>query len=149
MKKIFLLLLTISLGLFAAAQNPVSWAFSSKKIKDGVYELQFSASIQGGWHLYSQKQPSDAIAQPTAFTFNKNPLINWEGKVKEIGNLEKYHDKTLDVSANQFSNKVVFVQVVKLKAKAKTAVSGSVEYQTCNDEKCLPPKTIPFTIALN
>jgi thiol:disulfide interchange protein DsbD len=131
------------------SQNQVSWAFSSKKINDKTYELQMTATIQPGWHLYAQKQPSDAIAQPTSFAFNKNPLVSLEGKVKEIGKLEKYKDEKLDIAANQYSNKVVFVQTVKLKGKIKTAVTGKLEYQTCNDEKCLPPKTVPFTIALN
>ena len=111
--------------------------------------MQLTASIQRGWHLYSQVQPGDAIAQPTSFIFNKNPLLALDGKVKEIGKLEKYKDKTLDVSANQYSNKVVFVQRVKMRGKAKTAVTGKLEFQTCNDEKCLPPKTVNFSIALN
>jgi hypothetical protein len=68
--------------------------------------------------------------------------------VKEVGKLEKFRDEKLDISANQYSNKVDFVQVVKLKAKAKTSVTGSVEFQTCNDEKCLPAKTVNFTVAL-
>ncbi|GAA4337650.1 protein-disulfide reductase DsbD domain-containing protein [Flaviaesturariibacter amylovorans] len=150
MKKIFATLsFLVVLAIGAAAQSPVSWSFSSKKIDDKTYELHLTAAIQGGWHLYAQKQPADAIAQPTTFAFNKSPLLNFEGKVKESGKLEKYTDKVLNVSANQYSNRVDFVQVVKLKAKAKTAVTGTLEYQTCNDEKCLPPKSVPFTIALN
>lgn len=148
MKKLILFLTVLFLGSMAFAQSPVSWAFSSKKISDNVYQLNLIASIQPGWHLYAQKQPADAIAQPTTFTFNNNPLLNFEGKVKEIGKLEKFVDKTLDVSANQYSNKVVFVQTVKLKGKARTAVTGKLEFQTCDDKKCLPPKTVPFTIAL-
>ena len=140
--------LTSSLA-FAQNLNPVRWSFGSKKINENEYELQLTASIQRGWHLYSQVQPGDAIAQPTSFIFNKNPLLALDGKVKEIGKLEKYKDKTLDVSANQYSNKVVFVQRVKMRGKAKTAVTGKLEFQTCNDEKCLPPKTVNFSIALN
>jgi thiol:disulfide interchange protein DsbD len=93
-------------------------------------------------------QPENAIAIPTTFTFNPNPLFELEGKVKEIGKLEKFTDKTLGVSANQYSNTVVFTQKVKLKSKIKTSLTGSVEYQTCDDEKCLPPKTVPFTVSL-
>jgi hypothetical protein len=133
----------------AFSQNQVTWTFSSKKINDKTYELQMTATMQHGWHLYAQKQPEDAIAQPTSFEFNKNPLVKLEGNVKEIGKLEKFKDEKLDISANQYSNKVVFVQTVKLKGKIKTAVTGKLEYQTCNDEKCLPPKTVPFSIALN
>src|SRR5215216_6285737 len=105
---------------FAQQLSPVSWSFASKKLSNNIYEVQLVATIQSGWHLYSQEQPGDAIAQPTSFNFSKNPLIDLEGKVKEIGKLEKYKDKKLDISANQYSQKVTFVQKVKLKGKAKT-----------------------------
>jgi thiol:disulfide interchange protein DsbD len=151
MKKIvFIVLAAFSFGAVSAqTANPVSWNFSSKKINDKEFELQLTATIQQGWHLYSQTQPEDAIAQPTSFNFNKNPLLDLNGKVKEVGKMEKYKDEKLDISANQYSNKVVFVQRVKMKGKAKTAVTGKLEFQTCNDEKCLPPKTVNFSIALN
>ncbi|HMR92244.1 MAG TPA: protein-disulfide reductase DsbD family protein, partial [Chitinophagaceae bacterium] len=106
------------------------------------------ATIQSGWHLYSQTQPEDAIAIPTGIKFTGNPLLSLEGGIKEVGKLEKFHDKKLALSANQYSKKVDFVQVVKLKANAKTNVSGSIEYQTCDDEKCLPPKTVKFSVAI-
>lgn len=147
--KRFILLSIIGLMFTAVqAQNPVSWTFSAKKIDDKTYEVHMTANIQSGWHLYSQNQPDDAIAIPTGFTINNNPLIKLDGKIKEMGSLEKFHDKKLDVSANQYSNKVDFVQVVKLKASAKTNISGSVEFQTCNDEKCLPPRTVNFNVAI-
>ena len=150
MKKLYFILLSLFITASVSAQglNPVSWNFSSKKISDNVYEIQMTASIQQGWHLYSQTQPKDAIAQPTSFVFNRNPLIELDGKVKEVGNLEKFKDKELDISANQYSNKVVFTQRVKLKGKAKTNVTGKLTYQTCDDVKCLPPKTVNLSIAL-
>ena len=150
MKKSAFLLFSVilSVGLHAQSLNPVSWKFTSKKLSENVYEIQITATIQSGWHLYSQVQPGDAIAIPTSFTFNKNPLVTFDGKVKEVGKMEKYKDKTLGVSANQYSKKVVFIQKVKLKGKAKTNVTGKLEYQTCNDEKCLPPKTVNLTVAL-
>jgi hypothetical protein len=150
MKKFVLILISFfSIGLLSAqGLNPVSWNFTSKKISDNVYELQMIATIQQGWHVYSQTQPKDAIAQPTTVVFNKNPLVELDGKLKEAGNLEKFKDKELDISANQYSNKVVFLQRVKLKGKAKTNVTGRLTYQTCNDEKCLPAKTINVSIPL-
>lgn len=147
MKNILLLVLVFSVTALNA-QNPVSWNFSSRKVADKTYEIHMTANIQPGWHLYSQNQPEDAIAIPTGFTINNNPLLKLDGKIKEVGSLEKFHDKKLDVSANQYSDKVIFVQVVKLKANAKTNLTGSVEFQTCNDEKCLPPKTVNFNVAL-
>jgi len=144
-------LLTMALlfgSYFLNAQTPVSWSFNSKKVSDKTYEVHLTANIQSGWHLYSQDQPSDAIAIPTSVTINNNPLLKLDGKVKEVGKMEKFNDKNLGISAHQYSNKVDFVQVIKVKSSAKTNVSGSVEFQTCDDKKCLPPKTVDFNIAL-
>jgi len=150
MKKSVLFFFTLIIAAAAGAQNlnPVSWTFSSKKIGEGQYELQMTANIQDGWHLYAQVQPSDAIAQPTSFNFNKNPLVSFDGKVKEVGKLQKFKDDKAGISANQYSHQVTFVQRVKVKGKARTNVTGKVEFQTCNDEKCLPPKTVNLSIAL-
>lgn len=148
MKKSFFLALMMLGVVLVKAQNPISWTFSAKKIADKTYEVHMTANIQTGWHLYSQTQPDDAIAIPTGFKLNSNPLLTLDGSIKEIGKVEKFHDAKLDLSANQYSNKVDFVQVVKLKANAKTNLTGNVEYQTCNDERCLPPKTVNFSIAI-
>jgi Disulphide bond corrector protein DsbC len=148
MKKILLSLTVLIAGIAANAQiqNPVTWSYSAKKIADKVYEVTIVATINSGWHLYSQIQPSDAIAIPTTIKINNNPLIIKDGKIKEVGKLEKYKDKELGISANQYSQTVSFVQKVKLKGKVKTNVSGSIEFQTCDDKKCLPPKTVTFNV---
>ena len=149
MRRFILAIIVLALGLVANAQlNPVSWNFTVKKTGDKTYEFIARASIQPGWHLYSQVQPDDAIAIPTGFSFHPNPVLVMDGKFKELGKLEKFHDKKLDLSANQYSNSVDFVQTVKLKANVKTNISGSVEFQTCNDEKCLPPKTVNFSVTV-
>src|SRR5215204_3389054 len=127
MKKIFALALIVAGSFVARAQNPVTWTFSAKKIADQTYEVHMTANIQSGWHLYSQTQPDNAIANPTEFTLNNNPLLALDGKIKEVGSMEKYEDKRLDIGAHQYSTKVDFVQVVKLKSvKAKTNVAGKV-----------------------
>ncbi len=145
----------IVLGLAAVAGlsnaqvlDPVKWTFTTKKIDAKTYEVHMVANIQMNWRLYSQTQPKDAIVNPTEIAFNKNPLVSFDGKVKENGKMESYTDKRLGISANQYSNEVDFVQKVKLKTAAKTNISGSVEYQTCDDKKCLPSKKVTFNLAL-
>ena len=150
MKQAFLFLALLFTVAVAQAQvaNPVSWTFNSKKVSAGVYEIKMTATIKNGWHLYAQAQPKDAIAIPTTFQFTKNPLVQLDGRVKEAGKLEKFTDNELGVSANQYSKQVVFTQRVKLKGKAASNLSGNVTFQTCDDEKCLPPKTVTFNVAL-
>lgn len=149
MKKIASFAVVLIVAVAAKAQlSPVTWSFTATKISDKMYEVHMTARIQPNWHLYSQTQPDDAIAMPTTFTFNANPLFTKDGKIKEVGKMEVMNDATLGVSANQYSRTVDFVQKVKLKSNAKTNFSGKVEYQTCDDKKCLPPKTVTFSVAL-
>jgi len=148
MKKWILSLAVAAFTIACNAQSPVSWSFTSKKLDDKTFEVHMTATIQPGWHLYSQQQPEDAIAIPTEFAFVANPLVTKEGAIKEKGKMEKFHDANLDVSANQYAKTVDFVQVVKLKGKVKTNLTGTVEYQTCDDKKCLPPKKVNFSVAL-
>jgi hypothetical protein len=150
MKKTLLLTsLLFWCALAAQAQlDPVKWTYTAKKIADKTYEIHLTATIRPSWHLYSQTQPDDAINMPTEILFSKNPLLIFDGKVKELGKLQVFKDARLKLSAHQYSGSVDFVQVVKLKSGVKTAVIGSVEYQTCDDKKCLPPKKVDFTVAI-
>ena len=151
MKRTIVVLVLFAITATAGAQviSPVFWAYSSKKIDARTYEVHLTANIQPGWHLYSQNQPADAINVPTSISFNKNPLVKLDGVTREIGKMEIYKDKKLGISANQYRDKVEFVQMVKLKAGVKTNINGSLVYQTCDEKKCLPPKKENFKLALN
>lgn len=149
MKKIFTFLVVAFVAMGCRAQSsPVSWSFSASKVADKTYDIKMVAHIQPKWHLYSQTQPKDAIAIPTSFTIKKNSLVEPVGNIKEIGKMEVFKDDALGISANQYADQVVFVQRVKLRANVKTSYSGNVEFQTCDDKKCLPPKTVNFSVAL-
>ena len=149
MKTFFtLFFLAVIGGTNAQIISPVQWSYTAKKIADKTYEVHLTATIQNTWHLYSQSQPADAINQPTEIIFKKNPLVVLDGKTKEVGKVQLFKDERLKISANQYADKVDFVQKVKLKSGVKTNLVGSVEYQTCDDKKCLPPKKIDFTVAL-
>jgi DsbC/DsbD-like thiol-disulfide interchange protein len=71
-----------------------------------------------------------------------------DGKVKELGKLEQRHEELFGVDVKQYSDKVEFVQVIKLKGKVKTSVAGSVEFMVCNDSQCLPPSTKKFSLEI-
>ncbi|MFM8806053.1 MAG: protein-disulfide reductase DsbD domain-containing protein [Sphingomonadales bacterium] len=147
-KSVFSFLLLVAFSVAQAQLQPVIWSYGAKKTADRTYEVEIKAIIKAGWHLFSQTQPADAIAIPTTFSINPNPLLIRKGTLREIGKLEKYKDKTLGVTAYQYSGQVRFAQTIVLKAKAKTVFAGSVEFQTCDDEKCLPPQKVNFSIPL-
>jgi hypothetical protein len=147
MKKLLIFCFACISTLIGFSQNPVQWSFSARKLADKKYEVHLNAIIQEPWHVYSQSTPEGGPL-PTTITFGKNPLISLEGKARETGELHQVHDNTFDVDVKYFSGNVDFVQVVKVKSTARTAITGTVEFMACDDHQCLPPKTIPFTIQL-
>ena len=150
MKKLLAIafLLIFSNSLYAQiVNNPIIWTATSKKIADKTYEIRLVATIPDKWHIYSQTTPEGGPV-PTHISITKNPLLVLQGAVKEIGKLEQHNEPLFGVEVKQFSSKVDFVQVVKLKANVKTSVEVSVDFMTCNDKLCLPPSTKKFTVAL-
>src|SRR5215204_2743623 len=142
----FIFLLTAG-SVFSQIKNPVKWSFASKKISDNTFEVNLTATVHPSWHIYSQSTPEGGPVATTV-SFTKNPLVTLDGTVKEIGKLEQKHEELFGVNVKQFSDKVVFVQTVKLKAKAKTSVNGTIEFMTCNNRECLPPATQKFSVVL-
>jgi hypothetical protein len=132
-------------AVMAQSNKEVKWAFSAKKIADKTYEVHLTASINGDWHLYAQNVGVDGPV-PTTFTFTKNPLLSFDGKVKELGKVIRKKEEVWGGVVNYYENTVDFVQVVKIKGSAKTSLAGKVEFMVCNDSKCLPPAEIPFSI---
>ncbi|NML20778.1 sugar transporter [Pseudoflavitalea sp. G-6-1-2] len=147
MKKFLLLGIVALIGSVAMAQSSkaVKWTFSSKKIAAGTYEVRMSAAISGDYHMYAQNAGVDGPL-PTAISFNKNPLVTVDGKAKEVGKMVKKFESAWSGTVNYYEKTVDFVQVVKVKGKAKTNVSGKVEFMVCNDEQCLPPSEEEFTV---
>jgi hypothetical protein len=141
-----LLVTMISAVSLAQSSKEVKWSFSSKKIADKTYEVVLTAVVNGNWHIYSQNVGVDGPI-PTAFTFTKNPLLSFDGAVKENGKLIKKNEEVWGGEVRYYENKVEFVQRVKIKG-GKTNLAGKVEYMVCNDEKCLPPAETSFSVAI-
>jgi hypothetical protein len=148
MKKIYFFLLVILMTNSLSAQklNPVKWTFEAVKKSDKQYDIIFTANVDAPWHIYSQFVTKGPV--PTKLSIKKNPLVQLNGKIKELGTLEKHFDKNFGSEIAYFSNKVQFVQTANLKVASKTKLSGEIEYMVCNDERCLPPTKIPFEVVI-
>ena len=131
----------------AQIENPVTWNFSAKKLADKKMEVHLTATIQSGWHVYSQKPGKGP--EPTTITFNKNPLIKLQGKVKEVGKVVSTFDPNFNSNLRYYNDRVDFVQIIDLKSAVNTVLKGSITFMVCNERKCLPPKEIPFSINID
>jgi hypothetical protein len=138
-------LLCFVLALQAQSSKQVKWTYSAKKIADKTYEVHLTAAISGDYHLYAQDAGGEGPI-PTTFSFSKNPLINLDGKVKEVGKLVKKFESAWGHNVQYYESSVDFVQVVKLKGNAKTSLAGKVEFIVCSNERCLPPADVDFQV---
>jgi len=140
------ILLISSFGLSAQENNPVFWTASYKAISETEGEIIISAQIQPGWHTYSQR-PTDAGPISTLIQFKSSPLFQLEGKPVE-NNVHEVYDKAFEAKLFVFSDKAEFRQKIKLTSKPGFTVAFSVEYVCCNDNMCLPPKTIELSVKI-
>lgn len=146
-KNILVVALLLSVGILNA-QSPVKWSYKAKKTGDKLYEIRLEAKLDDDWHIYSQTTPEGGPV-PTAILFSKNPLLTLEGGIKEVGKLEEHFEPLFGVKVKQYSDRVEFVQIIKLKAAVKTAINGHLEFMICNDAECMPPTKKAFSISLN
>jgi len=146
-KSILILFGLLSFQLaFSQILNPVNWSFSSKRISDTEAELLFTATIEDGWHLYSQTLPEDG-PMPTEFVFDKATGITLMGKVSEPKGHEEY-DEMFKMKVKYFDTQAIFVQKVKITANKPVKISGTLSFQTCDDNSCLPGEAeFSFTLA--
>jgi len=139
------LALLFATSVFGQSNKQVQWNFSTIKVNETTYEIHMTATVNGDWHLYAQNVGVDGPV-PTSFTFNKNPLLILDNKIKEVGTMVKKKEQVWGGVVNYYENKVNFIQVVKLKSNVKTNLAGKVEFMVCNDSQCLPPSTIDFKV---
>ncbi len=136
MKKILTLLLLVTTISYSQILEPVKWTTETKKISDTEYELIINASIDPGYHLYSQKVPDDGPL-PTVFIFEKSNDYELIGSTTE----EKGHtvyDPVFKMKIKYFDTKAIFIQRIKVKNKNNLKIIGEIEYMTCNDSNCVP-----------
>ena len=138
-----LLLMLATLMVQAQQLDPVKWKYSVKETSATEAELVFTATLDAGWHLYSQyTDPNGPLA--IEFTFAENGDYARIGKVQE----PKPHEEMDDIFqcvVKSFSGTVTFRQKVKRISDKDFTVKGTVSYQLCNDGSCIAPEDHDFS----
>jgi len=150
MKKVGILIVLICINYKSEAQHqgPVHWEYRIIRISASEFEVHMKADLDEGWHIYAQAQPESAVAVPTKILFAKNPVIIVKGKPREMGKLEKQNVAAIQIEQNMYEKDVDFVQLITLRRNVKSNLTGTVTYQACTDEMCLPSKTISFNLVI-
>jgi DsbC/DsbD-like thiol-disulfide interchange protein len=148
MKRILLLIIVmvIATGAFAQIEKPVKWSYAAKRISSTEAVVFLRATIDPGWHIYSQNV-KDGGPIKTSFTFAPSKEYTLVGKTAEPAPITKF-ESVFSMNVSYFEKTVTFQQKVKLKSANVSSVKGQLEYETCNNSKCLPPEDVDFDIPL-
>lgn len=142
------LMFCLTLFVFTSAQSqvqdPVKWMAAYKPASATEGEVIITAIIDKGWHIYSQDSTSEGPI-PTSFSFAANKNYQLLGKAEEIG-AHKIFDKAFDTTVSSFSEKGEFRQKIKITGKPGFTLAFKVEYMCCDDNMCLPPKTVDVNV---
>jgi thiol:disulfide interchange protein DsbD len=147
MKKILFIMAAVLIGTsaFSQIEKPVKWSFAIKKESKDEAIIFLKADIQNSWHIYSLDQ-KDGGPIKTSFTFLPGGDYSLIGKASQPLPYTKF-EKAFNMNVSYFENSVIFQQKIKLKS-GKGVLHGKLEYMTCNNQKCLPPEDLDFTVNL-
>lgn len=148
MKKVLLFIILLISGFIKAQiHEPVKWTTNVEKISDTEYQLISNATIESGWHLYSQNVPEDG---PTATTFTYDDR---KGAFKISGNTLEEEGHTVDdpvfgMKIKFFETSATFKQKITIEGDVNS-IDGFVEFMVCDDSRCLPPAEVELTFNIS
>src|SRR3546814_9645655 len=124
--------------------DPVSWKYSARQACTGWAVVYIKAGIEQVGHVDSQHS-GEGGPIPTSFKFTPSEDYERIGKVEEKSKVEKLMDPNFGIEVAYFSNEAIFEQRIRLKKPAAT-VKGVLEFMVCDDQRCLPPTEVEFSI---
>lgn len=140
--KIILLFLLITLPLSAQILEPVKWNITEQKVDESTLELHFKATIEEGWHLYSNQLP-DGGPLATEVTYTTLEGVELSGELASNKKSEEEYVELFSMVLNFFEKEVTFVQRLKI-LSPDYKIEGAIRYMGCNNLTCLTPTTEEF-----
>jgi thiol:disulfide interchange protein DsbD len=143
MKRILFFVL-LSFTTLMHAQNHVKWTFQYNAKSSTVIA---SGQIDAGWHLYSQKTDENAGPIPTKMVIEPSKNYKIIGTAVEGSVPHEIFDKNFESTVYLFESNYSSEQQIKVKKPG--TLKGEMQYMICDDTKCLPPISVPFTLEIN
>jgi len=134
------------IGSIASAQihKPVIWETSVEKINESDFNLVVSATIEAGWHLYSQNVPEGGPIATSIVLNDESENFQLIGNPIEDKGIEEF-DNVFNMKIKFFEKKASFKQKIRLLTEEKITIEGIVEFMVCDDTFCLPPTEVDLS----
>jgi len=149
--KLFLILmagLLVSGDAGAQMKDPATWKYEAKRKFGNRFEVFFHIKLEPGWHVYALNPGKDEALLPPVFKFDDNKKVKLVGGPRETTKPIETEMEGIEGVVRYFDGEATFIQEVEVTAGAAVTVTGTYQYQVCNDKVCLPPKTKPFKVII-
>ncbi len=155
---LFLFILSTTINISAQWQSPSKGPkidyttfveYESIKPETPV-RIAIQFQLEPEWHINSNK-PLDEFLIPTEIQFEENAFIQIKKIIYPPSKEVKlsFSNEPLSVFENLFLIGFEIVVLSDNKNRSSIELSGSLNYQPCNDRQCLPPSSIPIKVSLN
>ncbi len=153
MKRIFsfLIVLFVANTAFSQILDPVKWKVSIEKETGDRFKVSMQATIDDGWHFYSQHQfgDEDLGPIPTEFTYNNSPeTYQLIGTTVEPEKKPEF-DQVFNMDVVYFEGEPKFYQEIEVINPEGLKIQVEILYSVCDDKQCLAPETKTFEVDLN
>jgi len=130
--------------------DPVTWEVKVAPVQNNQYNIIMEATIDSGWHLYSQTQFGDEFEGPIRTEFYYNDSDSTFALVGQTVEPEvaSVFDPVFELDVIYFEDRVRFEQLIEVSNPEDLQITAEVYYSVCDAEKCLPPDTKSFTMDL-
>ncbi|MCG6158555.1 protein-disulfide reductase DsbD family protein [Rubinisphaera margarita] len=109
--------------------------------------LAITANMEGHWHIYAQTQDPEMFGIPTEFTVPTTPgLTPIDSRFLPTSKPTITRPEP-DIEQQYFEKTVTWQRRYQLDpATFKGPLNGSIKFQLCDDQGCLPPRTVEFSL---
>lgn len=125
--------------------DAVSWEQSHTNSADGVVTLSFKATLKQGWHIYDVTLP-DGGPTPTNVELDGAKGVKLLGTLKPSKEATSVYDPNFEMNLRWHTGSVTFEQQVQIEDPEHFVLEGDLIYMLCNDQTCLPPTRLPFSL---
>jgi hypothetical protein len=101
--------------------------------------LVLRLKIAGNWHIYA-KVSDDSPYTLTTFNVELTSGAHW---ASEWANPATVPGK--DAGEERYIGDAIFTRQLVFNSVGRKVVHGRINYEVCNEERCLPPDEVPFT----
>ena len=135
MKRLLFLLLAILAFVNGNSQikKPVKWTSKTEKISDTEFNLVMNATIEQGWHMYSQYTPEDGPLPLVVTVKDQKGNFELVGKTKESP-YKKEFNKDFGVEEFYFEGKATLAQRVKITNPKTSKIVINLDFQACQNQ---------------